>query len=75
MTDTRLLAATAIAVVVAATTLGRMWVLAFGVAAGGTLLAGRYFHRRIGGITGDALGAANQIVELSVYLALAARLA
>lgn len=32
----------------------------------------RYFKSRIGGITGDALGAANQIVELSVYLALAA---
>lgn len=31
-----------------------------------------YFKSRIGGITGDALGAANQIVELSVYLALAA---
>lgn len=38
-----------------------------------TLCAGRYFTRRIGGITGDALGAANQLVELSVYLVLAAR--
>jgi adenosylcobinamide-GDP ribazoletransferase len=38
-----------------------------------TWLARRYFHRRIGGITGDALGAANQLVELSVYLVLAAR--
>ena len=38
-----------------------------------TLLAGRYFTKRIGGITGDALGAANQLVELTVYLALAAR--
>jgi adenosylcobinamide-GDP ribazoletransferase len=36
--------------------------------------AGWYFDRRIGGITGDALGAANQIVEACVYLALAARL-
>jgi adenosylcobinamide-GDP ribazoletransferase len=35
--------------------------------------AGRYFKRRIGGITGDALGAANQIVELTIYLVLAAR--
>ena len=38
-----------------------------------TMLAGRYFTRRIGGITGDALGAANQCVELAVYLVLAAR--
>lgn len=36
--------------------------------------AGWYFHRRIGGITGDALGAANQVVEVCVYLTLAARL-
>lgn len=36
-----------------------------------TLAAGRYFRRRLGGITGDCLGAANQFVELAVYLALA----
>ena len=41
-------------------------------AAACTWLAGRYFNRRIGGITGDALGAANQFVELVVYLVLAA---
>jgi adenosylcobinamide-GDP ribazoletransferase len=40
-----------------------------------TALAGKYFERRIGGITGDALGAANQIVEVCVYLTLAARVA
>jgi len=37
-----------------------------------TMIAGLRFNRRIGGITGDTLGAANQIVELSVYLALLA---
>lgn len=37
-----------------------------------TFIAGRYFGARIGGITGDALGAANQFVELAVYLVLAA---
>jgi len=37
-------------------------------------LAGKYFARRIGGITGAALGATNQAVELSVYLVLAAHL-
>jgi adenosylcobinamide-GDP ribazoletransferase len=38
-----------------------------------TALAGRYFRRRLGGITGDCLGAANQFVELAVYLVLAFR--
>lgn len=38
-----------------------------------TAVAGLYFKRRIGGITGDALGAANQIVELATYLVLASR--
>lgn len=42
------------------------------VALGVSILSGRYFRRRIGGITGDALGAANQMVEVCVYLTLAA---
>jgi len=46
----------------------------FGIAIVVTALAGRYFDRRIGGITGDAVGAANQVVEICIYLALAARL-
>jgi adenosylcobinamide-GDP ribazoletransferase len=33
------------------------------------LFCGLYFKRRLGGITGDCLGAANQITELIVYLA------
>lgn len=36
-----------------------------------TALLGRYFRRRIGGMTGDCLGAANQAVEVTTYLALA----
>ena len=36
-----------------------------------TTAAGRYFKRRLGGMTGDCLGAANQLVELAVYLVLA----
>jgi adenosylcobinamide-GDP ribazoletransferase len=35
-----------------------------------TLLSGIYFKKRIGGITGDALGAANQLSELCVYMAI-----
>jgi len=37
-----------------------------------TLAAGSYFKTKIGGITGDCLGAANQIVELGCYVVLAA---
>ncbi|MDR2240994.1 MAG: adenosylcobinamide-GDP ribazoletransferase [Zoogloeaceae bacterium] len=33
-----------------------------------TLLAARYFVRRIGGYTGDCLGAAQQFAELALYL-------
>lgn len=36
-----------------------------------TALAARYFRRRIGGMTGDCLGACNQMVELATYLLLA----
>ena len=36
-----------------------------------TALGARYFRRRIGGMTGDCLGAANQMVELATYLLLA----
>jgi len=35
-----------------------------------TALGGRYFRRRLGGMTGDCLGAANQLVELATYLVL-----
>jgi adenosylcobinamide-GDP ribazoletransferase len=45
---------------------------AIAVAAVVTLMCGRYFHRRIGGITGDTLGGTNQFVELATYLVVAA---
>lgn len=38
------------------------------------LLCARYFHQRIGGYTGDALGAAQQVCELGAYLILCAHL-
>lgn len=37
--------------------------------------AARYFRRRIGGYTGDCLGAVQQLAELAIYLALCARTA
>lgn len=37
-----------------------------------TLLWGKYLQRRIGGYTGDALGACQQIAEISAYLVLCA---
>lgn len=73
VTRVRLLLASAIAFLIAGVALG--W-SAIGVGAVGIIviwLAGRYFDRRIGGVTGDALGAANQLVELAAYLALAAQ--
>jgi adenosylcobinamide-GDP ribazoletransferase len=30
--------------------------------------SGAYFHRRLGGVTGDCFGAANQITEIAIYL-------
>jgi adenosylcobinamide-GDP ribazoletransferase len=40
----------------------------------GTWAAGRYFQKKIGGVTGDCLGAANQLIELLCYLSLVVRL-
>jgi adenosylcobinamide-GDP ribazoletransferase len=37
-----------------------------------TCASGAYYRRRIGGLTGDCLGATNQLVEIVVYLVLAA---
>jgi adenosylcobinamide-GDP ribazoletransferase len=44
--------------------------LAITVAAAAAIVAGRYFVRRIGGYTGDTLGAAQQVSELAFYLGL-----
>lgn len=71
---THLAVATLLSVLIAAAVLGIRAVPACAVAIVVTDLARRYFRRRIGGITGDALGAANQLVELAVYLVLAAHL-
>lgn len=36
------------------------------IASAAVLLCGIYFHRRLGGFTGDCLGAANQLVEVMI---------
>jgi len=46
--------------------------LCLGAAIAVTIVCGLYFKARIGGITGDCLGATNQLVELSAYLAVVA---
>lgn len=73
VTPGRLALGTAFAGVVAAGVLGWQAVPVLATAAAVTGVAGWFFRRQIGGITGDCLGAANQLVELSVYLALAFR--
>jgi adenosylcobinamide-GDP ribazoletransferase len=73
VTRERLLLGSGLALLFAGAALGRSVVLVGAVALLIAWIAGRYFVRRIGGITGDALGAANQLVELGVYLTLAAR--
>lgn len=44
--------------------------IALALVTGVTLLAARYFVRRIGGYTGDCLGATQQLAELAFYLGL-----
>lgn len=72
VTTGRLLAGTALAIAILAATIGRRTLAVSGAALVVTGLAGWYSARRIGGITGDCLGAANQCVELATYLVLAA---
>jgi adenosylcobinamide-GDP ribazoletransferase len=52
--------------------LGVQGVLCLAAAVVVTFVCGLYFKNKIAGITGDCLGAANQLVELSAYLSLVA---
>lgn len=51
---------------------GIFWSLLLPLALVLTLLCGRLFRRWYGGITGDCLGAANQVVEVGVLIAIGA---
>lgn len=63
---------TVLTVLIAAAALHRALLPALAVALVATLAAGLFFRRRLGGITGDCLGATNQLVEAAVLLILAA---
>ena len=70
VTTVRLVLATVLALGICALALQRRAFIPVLVALGVTTVAGAYFRRRLGGVTGDCLGAANQLVELAGYLAL-----
>ena len=46
-----------------------MWLAASAAALVATALCARWLRRRLGGFTGDTLGATQQIVELAILLA------
>lgn len=73
VTDLRLVMGTGLALVLTWLAVGAAawapWVAAVLI----SVVAGRYFVARLGGMTGDCLGAANQLVELATYLLLSAR--
>ena len=70
VTRLRVIIATAIALGICALALQRRALIAILVSVVITVAAGAFFKRRLGGITGDCLGAANQLVEVAVYLSL-----
>jgi adenosylcobinamide-GDP ribazoletransferase len=60
---------TALAVVIVAFVLGAQAVWAVLAAVTVTALTGLYYRSRLGGVTGDCMGATNQITEVAVYFA------
>lgn len=73
VTVPRLTVATLLTVAVVAALLGWRALPVLAAVIVVTVLAGWYFRRRLGGITGDCLGATNQCAELATYLVLAAQ--
>jgi adenosylcobinamide-GDP ribazoletransferase len=73
VTGRRVAAGTALAALIAAITLGWSALPALTAAAVVAFASGLFFRARLGGVTGDCLGAAIQLAELAILLALAAR--
>lgn len=68
ITTFSLVTGTLLTVVIVGVALGAkaLWVVLAAVVI--TAASGAYYHRRIGGVTGDCLGATNQITEVAIYL-------
>ena len=73
VTPQRLAAGTVLMLAIVAPALGLRAIPAIAAAVLVTALTAWAYRRRIGGITGDCLGATTQLVELASYLVLAAR--
>jgi adenosylcobinamide-GDP ribazoletransferase len=73
VTPLRLTLATLVTAAILAATIGLRTIPTIIAATLVTAFLGWYAHRRIGGITGDVLGATTQCVELATYLVLASR--
>lgn len=69
MSVVSLASGTALMVGIVVAIMGAAAVWTIGVTAAVTAVSGAYYRRRIGGITGDCLGATNQLTEIVVYLA------
>jgi adenosylcobinamide-GDP ribazoletransferase len=63
-----LVTGTVLTVAIVGAALGKQTFFVLLAAVAITALSGMYYHRRIGGVTGDCLGATNQIAEAVVYL-------
>ena len=72
LTRTAVPAALGVALLVAAAALRWAGLVAFGAGIAAALVVGVFFARRLGGITGDVLGAAVEVAELAVLLAVSA---
>ena len=65
-------AAMAVAIVVAVAVLGGLGLVALAVGVGAAVVIGAFLSRRLGGVTGDVLGAGVQLTELAVLLTVSA---
>jgi adenosylcobinamide-GDP ribazoletransferase len=72
MTGARLFFGTATTLIVAIAVVGLRGLAAMALVAGLALSSKLYFHRRLGGVTGDIFGAVAEVSETIVLIAFAA---